>query len=162
MPPGYRQTSSVQHRGTCTTSPALQLGRISAYALPTSARDCRRHPTGAMQLIEPPGSVVPRVGRCTGGCPLLRHCAGHCGPRRRRRIMDAQKVKPVAHHSCFSAEHPVGSAEGGFCAKRPLASRSHSKGRSLCPYHCAGGRASVLPACSGSFPPRFREDLSSR
>ncbi len=120
MPPGYRLASSVQHRGTCTTSPALQLRRISAYALPTSARDCRRHPTGAMQLVEPPGSIVARVGRRTGGCPLLRHCAGHCGPRRRRRIMDAQKVEPVAHHSCFSAEHPVGSAGVAFAPNAPL------------------------------------------
>jgi hypothetical protein len=51
------------------------------------------------ELVSP---VVPN-GRDTSGCRLLSCCSRRCGPPRRRRFMDAQKVGHLAHHCCLCA-----------------------------------------------------------
>src|SRR5215212_3693614 len=68
--------------------------------------------------------------------------------------MDAEKVEHLAYHCCLCAGHPVGSARDSLWAERCPASRGRNRGRTPCPYHCAGS-TSGLAAC-------FRHHLSFR
>jgi hypothetical protein len=87
-------------------------------------------------------------GKTTGVCPLLGYCGG---PRRRRRIMDDETVELLGHHRCLCAQLSFGSAGGSHGSNCRTESCYRSNGGRVCPYHCAGGSASVLPACFRSF-----------
>src|SRR5215203_3419410 len=89
-----------------------------------------------------------RGGSATGVSQLLGICGGRCGPRRRRRIMDAQTMELLDHHCCLCAQLPFGSAGGTPGARGCTESCYRSNGGSGYPHHSFGS-ASRLSAGIG-------------
>src|ERR687893_879311 len=105
VPPGYRQTSSVQHHGTFTTSPALQLRRLTpmrSRPVPVTVAAILLTLCSLLSLPGPllPGSDgVPEVVLYSGIVLGIVGLVAAVG------LWMLKRVEPVAHHSCFSAEH---------------------------------------------------------
>src|SRR4028119_1792653 len=92
-----------------------------AYGLPTAGCDRCRHLTGAIESVWVPLAVD--ASRPRGGSPasvylLLGYCAGHCGPARRLRIMDAKSVELLGYGNRLCAQPPFGSAGDSPGTKR--------------------------------------------
>src|SRR5215207_5029915 len=129
----------------------------------TAACDYCRYPTGAVYLDELPWPVVVRRFRGGGSntdvCYLLGHCAGHCGHRCCRRIMDDENVELVADRSSLCAQHPfecVGVSDGATWRTQ---SPYHNTDHRLCPYTRADS-ASEHAACFGSCRTTFARKVS--
>src|SRR5215208_7983167 len=95
----------------------------------------------------------------TGRAPLLGVCGRRCGPRRRRRIVDAQTMELLEHHRCLCAQLPFGSAGSSLCGRRRTECCYRSNGGSGYAHHRFGS-ASRLSAGFGRCRTTFARKVS--
>src|SRR5215204_1654486 len=122
------------------------------HALPTAARDRRRHPTGAIEPVRLPLAVADPLpgGRRSTSVHLLRgYRAGHRGPARRLRVMEAKDVELVGRHHRCRARPPYGSARDSPGTERRDTSHQRGAGDSDGTHHRAGS-AALLTTCFGN------------